>query len=31
MIFFYSVHLQNKREKPDMERQYMNTDKAQYK
>jgi len=28
---FYSGHLQHERERPDMERKYMNSDKAQRK
>ena len=30
-ILFYSGHLQHERERPDMERKYMNSDKAQRK
>jgi len=30
-IFFDSGHLQHERERPDMERKYMNTDKGQWK
>ena len=29
MTLFYSGHLQNERERPDMERKHMNSDKAQ--
>jgi len=28
-MLFYSGHLQHERERPDMERKYMNSDKAQ--
>ena len=31
MIFCYSGHLQNERERPDMKRKHMNTNKAQWK
>jgi len=31
MILFYLGHLQNERERPDMERKHMNSDKAQRK
>jgi len=30
-ILFYSGHLQQERERADMERKYMNSDKAQWK
>jgi len=30
-ILFYSGHLQHGHERPDMERYYMNSDKAQWK
>jgi len=30
-ILFYSGHLQRERERPDMERNYMNSDKTQRK
>jgi len=30
-ILFYSGHLQHDRERPDMERKYMNSDKSQRK
>jgi len=31
MIFFYSGHLENERERPETERKYMNSDKARCK